>query len=258
MKVLAHHGVKGQKWGVRRDLDTGSSSGASSDKEIVLKKGATVSHVTANQALRLKEKHPLYVSFTEKDQALYRGSYAQDLMLMNNIRKVMDVRLTAKTDLVAPSKKKAIDEFIALHKDEKDILGVMGSDRIKANAFLAVAKYLGFDTTKRNTEHYRKLIGSKNPKDQEKAFEDFVTFAAFSDKTREKYFNRLKKEGFNSIYDYNDMRGGFADKPIIVFDSPKTLKIKGSNTINEDASQRFLRDYKEITGVDMGIGAKLD
>lgn len=253
VNTLKHVGVKGMRWGVRKQESPASNLG--SNRELVLKKGSEVSHITVEQQLKLKAKHPLYISFTEKDKALYKGSYAQDLMFMNETKKVMELKLSAKTDLIVPSKKKAVDEFIALHKDDKDVLTTMGSDRIKANTFLAVAKYIGFDSTKANTNHYRKLVESKNPKDQEKAFEDFVTFAAFSDKMRKQYFNRLSKDGFNSIYDYNDMRGGFADKPLIIFDSGKTLKIKGSSMLDEDTSQKFLKDYKDITGIDMGIGA---
>ncbi len=245
MNTLKHYGVKGQRWGVRKLQDVGG--------ELVLKKGSVVHHVSSEQALALKAKHPLYISFTEKDQALYKGSYSQDLRIRTGLKNIMDHKLVAKQDLVSPTKKRAVEEFLKLRADDKDLLSTMGSDKIKASFFLSAAKYIGFDSTKANTKRYQKLVDSKNPKDQEKVFEDFVTFAAFSEKTRKQYFARLQKEGFNSIYDYNDMRGGFADKPLIIFDSNKTLKIKGASTINPEQTQKFLKDYKEITGIDMGL-----
>lgn len=244
---LKHYGVKGMRWGIRKERETSSSS------VIVVNKGSSVFHVTANQKLQLKKRHPLYISFTEKDRALYKGSYAQDLMFRESTNKVMDYELKAVKDLIAPSRKKAVDEFLKLHTNDSDILQTMAGDKIKASFFLSVAKYFGMDSTNRNFKKYKKALDSGDQKKQEEAFEDFAAFLAFSEKSRRKYFSILEKQGFNSMFDYNDMRKGFADKPLIIFDSEKTLKIKGSKGIEQEDSQKFLRDYKEITGHDLGI-----
>ena len=189
-KALKHYGVKGMKWGVRKDR-------TSSERVMVLKKGESLHHVSSNQKLELKKRHPLYTSFTEKDRALYRGSYAEDLMFRDNLDKAMEYELTAVKDLVAPSKEKAIREFIDLHKNDTDILQRMAEDRTKSSIFLSLAKHFGFDPKNRNYNKYKREL--EDPKKQERAFEDFAAFLAFSKESRQKYFARLEEQGYNSI-----------------------------------------------------------
>ena len=78
----------------------------------------------------------------------------------------------------------------------------------------------------KNAENYRRLLDSKNPKDQEKAFKDFSMFLVVSEKNRKKYVDHLTKQGFNSMYDDFDKGQGYSENPLIIFNPKTTLKFK--------------------------------
>lgn len=240
MTTLKHAGVLGMKWGHHKPKEKSSiSSNNSSDREIVRKKGETVQHVTGNDKLNLS-KDVLYTSFTKKDVLRYRGEYADQVRATKNIDKVLSYKLTATKDLVSPSKKKRIDELIALSKDEKATLTNLAKTNLDCGLIMQTAKALGFRSVEGDAAKYRKQLLSNDPKEQEKAYRDFVKIMPLSDKLRTSYVSRLEKQGFNSMYDDNDMFAGYSDKPLIVFDSVNNLKIKSKHAdMPEDTDKVF-------------------
>jgi hypothetical protein len=242
VNTLKHVGVLGMKWGHRKQQERESSS---SDREVVLGKGETLHHVTSNPNLKLSPDI-LYTSFTKKDVLTYRSHYADQVRAMRDVSKVLDYNMVATEKLVSPTKRKRIDELIALHKEDPAILTKLAETNLDCGLILQTAKALGFRSIKGDAERYRKQLTSNNPEDQEKAFRDFVKVLPLSKPMRKKYFDRLEKQGFNSMYDDNDMLSGFSQKPLIVFKPNKTLKIKGSVTDDEEATDRVYAELEKL------------
>jgi hypothetical protein len=62
---------------------------------------------------------------------------------------------------------------------------------------------------------------------------------------RKKYFDRLSKKGFNSIYDDNDIYKGNSNKPLIIFDQAKSVKVVASKKITDRV---YLDSLNELYG----------
>lgn len=241
MTTLIHVGVKGMKWGVRKAREKSNDS----DREVVLGKGETLHHVSDNPNLKLS-KDLLYTSFTKKDVLRYRGEYADQVRMSKNVDKVLDYKLTAKEVLISPSKKKRIDELIALQKDKPAILKELAETNLSCGLILQTAKMLGFKTVEGEAAKYRAQLNSKDPKEQEKAFRDFVKVIPLSKPMRDQYFDRLEKQGFNSIYDDNDILNGYSDKPLIVFNPTKSLSITSKVTDDQKATDQVFSELEQL------------
>jgi len=234
-KYLTHIGVKGMKWGVRRLREEGG--------EIVLKKGQEVHSVMSTNNITLENGRHLYVSFTRKDVLRYQEALSQQIAEIHNVNKVFDHTFKTAVDLVSPTKARRIEEVVKMYKDDPDIVKTMGENKVKASIFLSFAKAFGFNRSSKSAQEYRDLLNSKDPKDKEKAFQDFASFLPLSPDIRKAYFTRLSKKGFNSIYDDNDIYKGMSDKPLIIFDQAKSLTTVASKEITSDV---FVEAYKEL------------
>ena len=162
---------------------------------------------------------------------------------MYNVKKVFDYKLQTTKDLVSPNKKKRVDEFVKLCKMDADISKEMGKNKssysLLACKITSLAKYFGRNLKDERAEKYRNLVNSKDPKDKEKAFRDFSKFLGLSPELRSKYFTRLKKQGFNSIYDDNDIYAKYANRPLLIFDPKTSLKIVGKEYISDEVMNSF-------------------
>lgn len=231
---LMHTGVKGMRWGVRKLEEEHGV--------LVRRKGETVDHISKYEDLKL-QKGGLYVSFKESDVAKYRAQYGFQIQSVDNVKKIFDHKLTLAEDLVSPDKKRRIDELIQLHKNDKNIVKTMAEDKVTATFFLSTAKAFGFDRTQAKADEYRKLLDSKNPKDQEKAFHNFSSMLPLSDRNRKRYFESLESKGFNSIYDDNDILSGYTKSPMIVFNPQITLKLTSKSLVPQsEIDEGLLKD----------------
>jgi hypothetical protein len=234
---LQHTGVKGMRWGHRKQPEYIERSSLNkltvTGKKLqeqnlrVLKEGDTVHHVTIDPNLKPRAGG-LYVSYTEKDAETYRTEYKDFLEVTRNAKKVLEYDLKTTEDIITPSKKQKIDSFMDLYKSKtaKDLIETMSKDKVQSSWLLGIAKYLGHDKTKDVTKKYREMMDSNDPKKQQKAFDDFAQFLVWEPKIRKQYFEKLAKEGFNAMYDDFDQGTGMSKEPLIVFDPSKTLKIE--------------------------------
>ena len=235
---LKHVGVLGMKWGVRnrREVSASSVSQQSNDL-VVLVKGQTVHHVTVDPKLILKAGGGLYVSYTEKDAEVYRTEYKMFIEVSRNAKKTFEYKMKVMEDIITPTKQKKIDEFINMYRDKKakDLIVEMGNNKVTASFGLGMGRLL-FGHTKEGQSSkaamkYKELIESKDPKKQQKAFEDFAQFLIWAPQTRQKYFDRLSKLGFTAMYDDFDMSTGLSKEPLIIFDPTKSLSIESKHDL---------------------------
>lgn len=206
---LAHYGVLGMKWGVRKDRDRPPSLIAKKrnvyskldTKQETWKKGTTTKRVTANSEKDLAKKSDFSYVSKGNDYENYRWLGFGDEVIQ---RKTSDI-------LISPSEKERIDIFVDMAKDAKvsdelakslsDIRVVFKSER-KARQDVAD---LSNKTLNRLTRG------------------DLSNVLYKSEAIRNEYFNRLRDKGYNAVVDDSDRLAGISTTAMIVLDPDKNL-----------------------------------
>lgn len=153
---LRHHGVLGQKWGVRRTPEQLGGKPKYLTEPAILRAGSNVYRIT-----RTKKEHKYADTFvfTEKDDAIKFGQELKRLtggkLFMMDIQVTKDILGASEKDRVdeflnnykkVPAVKQAADLITAIAPDSEISLGVKGEDSglLKYRAYsLAVAKNIG-------------------------------------------------------------------------------------------------------------------
>lgn len=225
---LYHHGIKGQKWGVRRFQNKdGSLTPAGreryQDEELddgtyILKKGSEVHRVTANPEGEKKGK--AYISFMDADVKGYKHEITNWLKNSSDDGEYVqtyDMTMKVTKDLVLPSEMKKAETFVELMADQKVDFAPMYS--LKLSYSDENGKFIG---------RPRKIVDAlmKQGMDNEtaSAYTLFAMSLYTNDNNRDAFFNALKSKGYNAIEDLEDSYA-HRMKPIIVFEREKTLKV---------------------------------
>ena len=107
---LAHFGVQGMKWGVRKVVDQSSGRKAIdyTTEGFVIKKGSEMHRISG--VMNEINKGSGYASFLEEDAKVYRdiGKVFSKVGL-----KQFDMTLKVKKDLVSPSQKERVNVFLS-------------------------------------------------------------------------------------------------------------------------------------------------
>lgn len=231
---LLHHGVKGQKWGVRRyqtrdgrltekgrtklkgirrkerlaseyakyDISTKKSLYEAYDKNtgLHLKKGEKVNHVTPLNFKNLKDGQDLFVSATDYDKNLYSSFLSLMLKKKGYGTKnpIKELEFELKNDLKAPSSKEQRNIFHNFYKKNK--------------------KQVDNDLK----EYYES--GRTRPSD---TYEAFVKTMDNNKKSQSKtgFYKELRNNGYNAVLDQHDIDGTWiqAQQPLIVMDAKNVL-----------------------------------
>lgn len=247
MNELYHHGILGQKWGVRRFQPYpkgkhGTFLGQSRDNDIVLKKGDKAYRIQTGD--KLVGEGQTYVTFDKLDSLSYAACTADGfgglgVNMRDGSGKLVEMKLT--NDIIAPSYQKTMEAFIR----SVDKVGVKNitkdfhreneskADRQRANEkakeFIKNYKHLDIDEMR------------------DKAYESFTRTFMQDTKAKEIFFNDLKNQGYNALIDENDKSFGkdsFTESPMIVFDKQNDLKVTKSNTFTEKDADYFCALYQ--------------
>jgi len=211
--VLQHFGVKGMKWGIRKKDDSKGRQSKLDDTDIVIKKGTDIHRLVPEKWLEKEKglKGHAYASYKPEDVQQYRD-FAK---LFGGGANYVDMNFKVTKDMVSPSAKKRVDEFVKL----------MDSDPKARDAMIkATRNPLTFMPKK----HLDKL---DNPKTAEKAYRKFAYLLVSKRDLRDPYFKNLEKKGYSMVLDDGDIQGGISKAPIIVFDRNKSMKLKSTEIV---------------------------
>ena len=247
---LLHYGVKGMKWGVRKDRSSSGSSTSSErgtykihpDGKIEINPGVEISRVVRNTnglfggtGRDWASSHPVYAAFLPGDKAQYEHFFGRSKSLL--VKEASTVlKLTPKEKLTAPGPKEAASIFYDLARKDPEFRQGLESG-LNGFARRQLKSNIENPTSKRAHSDYALALDSANYSERFKG-------------TNQKYFEALKKAGYNSLLDPSDAYGGF-DAPIIVLDGKKSLELKHQYAVDK-VSQERVRQAVKSTQYELG------
>lgn len=224
---LKHFGVKGMKWGVRKQKDKINRSTRT------IKKGTEIQNISSRQYV--KNGRHMYGAYTSYDKNAYT-----DLMgnFMYNERGYKN-NFVVKKDIKIPSDKVLVNEFTAMVKRNPKMVA-----RDMSKAYNEVSLL-----TSKSVKHYEKKLNKISDSDLkrgEKITKDYISILVSNkaSKSRAEFFGALIKKGFDGMSDVNDrdQLWGTQD-PLIIFNPNKSL---GKNT-GLKLTKDDLNKYAKIT-----------
>lgn len=258
---LYHHGVKGQKWGVRRYQNADGSLTAAGKKRLkgsgkmTLQKGTELGRVSVEEKTDAKKGSKLYATVDDQEKEVYKRSIGSSNIIKSG--KAFVHKYVTKTDITLPSIKEQSKIERSLVKDPKvrkelvESLMRKGLDREDAtkamtpintakeflknspwllmapvNPMLAALPFVNTSAKIRNqTDLIRNSIGDKENKLANQKFE-----------------TELKNKGYNAYRDTNDRRALNTKTAIVVIDPDKNVKLSSSHKMTK---QEFGKAYAD-------------
>lgn len=234
---LYHYGVKGMKWGVRKERYRKSY-----DSDIVLKRGGTVQNISGGKPRDLDKSDVVYGAHTKKDRLRYKGMYAEQLKNWDGVKKVYKNDFVVTKDIRIPSQKKAVELFVEAFQSNPKAMA-----RSIAKAQADMSFWHGFMGVNVESKYTRKF--SKAGKDWletkgYKLFNESLVNTRYAG-ARNTYFETLKKHGYDAILDINDINNGYkTEQPVIIFNPSQRLKNVNPVEITQAEIDRALKDYE--------------
>ena len=217
---LEHFGVKGMRWGIRKDRIRSSEyhqKDFSHDKEVF--------RILAKSGSR-PLKDIAFVSTNEIDNQRYIHilNHTISARIFKDSRYENQLILGVNEPLKAPSIKKAELEMVKLHNSNPAVQKFVRDNEI----------YFG---KKPDPEKLTQVVNTALV-DNNVLFEGSISL-------RKEVKNHFQKIGYNSLLDQNDIKAGLARSPLIVFDPEKTLKIVSQSKIDGVIKSASKKTYKE-------------
>lgn len=245
---LDHHGIQGQKWGVRRYQNEDGSLTAAGKRRIkqefskrldsdieyekklnselskkgivrnkngtVLKKNSTLGRYSTNN--NEENKGNKYAYLTDDDKKYYRNMASNNLLGAKNHDKIYNYKLKNTSDLKIAEGEDVANHLVKAYGDKqvKSLWKEYNNINIRNN-YDKIYSLSKNDDTKWMYD-YSKSVKNK--------VYDFLNDNLYKDQhINDDVVNYYRKKGYDAIVDAEDWSGG-ADYPLIVFDSEKNLK----------------------------------
>lgn len=272
---LYHHGILGQKWGVRRFQNPDGSltiegrqryasqgmRDPNLNRKHVIPSGTKMYRVTSGVDSAFSTSDgSTYVTYLEQDRNLYKGGY---IRYQSGSSKAYEHQYTLNHDLVVPSReelisaereilsknrklaRETIETFCDMNEPLKDLLISYDYD-IDEN---------GNYVDKTDTSKYDKAV-----KDMVKKYEKFntddFTFQSLAtlgknEKLRKELITNLSEKGYNAIMDEASI-GGFGSgkdssmegvAPMIVFNAEENLRSISTKRVSSKEESKANKEY---------------
>lgn len=212
-----HHGVKGMKWGVRKEYQP-IKRYVPRKGDVILKKGVKFQRIAADSNAGYTQG--VYTSYRNNDKDLYKGVLGRMrvsyLMKEFGDVKLHEITMSTNKDIRIPSKEVRIEKFKELYKSNPkgvtDLINEHETTRYGRKVMLSYDDYM------------------KNNSKTVAMYEKFNDAFAMGTNSKhgnviKDYYNSLSKMGYDAIPDENDIRLSTfkASAPIIFFDTNKSI-----------------------------------
>lgn len=240
---LYHHGVKGQKWGVRRyQYADGSLTPEGKKRRRVSQKSSKVDRVTSMMSMEVKqlvnkgrtqitgkqyvdgylktntefsriqtsqkfEKHAFYATYKKSDMDKYMGLFGKNLISRADTDdiKVYQVKLSSTKKLKIPSDANASDITAKLLKEKDFKDNLVASIEDSKEKMRRPSQQILFKQAQNALQKDPDRLSSSEKVAIYKAFNlSLVHHNAQEIAAQNRFYGELKKKGYNAILDYND------------------------------------------------------
>lgn len=254
MAFLVHHGIRGQKWGVKngppyplkgRDYSEtekkfiGKKSAAKNSLknkqhfDTTLKKGTTIATLSRSED-RIKGTDMYYATFDKQDRDQYMSLFNTPVKDIDQNKKVYKFLIETKNqeEMHVASEDSSVDAFRQLVKNDRDFSNfVFDESRMQSHFVNSKYKFSAYREARAALERSRQNDYKLTDKDLRSIYKMF-NYVLPSDaggnyreardvrNQRTKFFKLLKQNGYGALLDANDaIYGGMKARcPIIVFD----------------------------------------
>ena len=211
---LAHYGVLGMKWGVRKRVEKAYNRSGLKLHTKTFNKGYNFQNITKNgQARRLSNQNALYVSHTPQDNKTYKNMswWFGSQPVKNTITATKNVKVAGKSV--------SQQEFLKLCSEKgKSIASEMGDTKYDFTSQKTIAaKIKGANWVK--NEGYTKFVRQ---------------YTEGMGPSQKEFNSRLSKKGYDAIYDVYDINKGYSNEPLIFFKPSDSVKVTKSERYDYD------------------------
>lgn len=225
--ILAHHGIEGQKWGVRNGPPYPIDHS-------VLRKGTRINSVSSKYTNSDEYKNNgrwmyTYRDDEEWDSKVYKGPFAKYLVLNRGAQFVKEHQYETVRDLKMPTKQQRIDEFKKL--DRKQVTKDMETIRK-----MLVEQNIGSEQEQKNYRNFD-VNNMKTEEDYKIGYDIFshaMEASWYFPSTRD-YMKNISDKYDAMVDDNNQGVYNNAHDPIIIFKANEVLK-----TISDDPIKGYL------------------
>lgn len=238
---LAHYGVKGMRWGVRKSDVPAPNVGTKgvtvrADGSISVEKGSSLQRLVRSNGKSLPMKDLTYASLTEYDNAKYIKTIGGKGFFGGGRDQILGI--TALEKIEAPSKTdatKMVSELMVNNADFRKKNTNMLGESISAKEL----KDLIEDPSGKTATAWYEMTNQKMTFGK-----DFDPDAPYVQRV---FKQTLESKGYNAVRDENDVSAGIAKAPVIIFSPEKVLKVTSITDITDEirsANKAQLKQYK--------------
>ena len=278
---IEHHGILGQKWGVKNGppypLGGGDYTALEREKigrerklnkysrynkkhyDTTLKKGSELKTLTFDPT-RTDKTDMFYAATNKIDEHHYKAFFDKKAPTTLYDKKgnaigtgeayKFSVTNTAVKDLKVASEDSGVDAFVKLYSSDRDFYNFVNDPkRLRARFEEGVHRgALGYETARKTMDRMQTPGYKPTSKDLEQVYRIFnhsipagcdnARYAKDVVTQRAKFFNELKKNGYDAVLDTNDAlyNAVQANNPVIVFNMESIVKTNVYRTTGKDVA----------------------
>lgn len=231
---LFHYGVKGMKWGVRKNKQSKQHVPSPYARDRTLRKGSTYQNISRRRLNDLNSgEGRIYASYTKRDNLLYgdvMGNFEYSGKAYRNTIRV-------KKNIKIASDQHTVDGILEFARSNPK---KFATDMAKARRAVKILPSL------RRAGHYEKKLSKITDSESQSAHKlarEFITNVTMSKETQDsavKFYGSMVKKGYGAIPDFND-RYNFvkAADPLVIISPANNSTLESSIRL----TKKELNDY---------------